>query len=259
MGRRSAQKHAFTLMDVIMSMAVIATLMALLLPSLTLVRETSRRVACASNVRQIGLGLAMYGDDHHEMLPPSALLGAREGPVWDQMVQLRLGMDERWELPAGSDGWDGLGRLYADAYLPAGRLFYCPSHKGEHPYERYQSLFNPAAAVPTTGLVCNYQYRGIGPNGSRKLWRIEPTHSALVSDTIRAGEELSHVRGANVLRADISIFWFSDGDGVLKDEILAMGALGAGGRDRANATAAAWELFDEFSSPDSSGNDRDDR
>ncbi|MCQ6498005.1 type II secretion system protein, partial [Vibrio parahaemolyticus] len=55
-----AQRSGFTIIDVLVSIAVIAVLISILMPSLSLVRETTRRLVCSSNIRQHGMGLAMY-------------------------------------------------------------------------------------------------------------------------------------------------------------------------------------------------------
>ena len=51
--------RGFSLIDVLVSMAVIAVLLGIMLPSLGQVKLIAKRVACASNVRQIGIGLGI--------------------------------------------------------------------------------------------------------------------------------------------------------------------------------------------------------
>ncbi len=54
---------AFTLIELMMVIAIIGILAALLLPALSRSKETARRVACQSNLRQSGLGMSMYTDE----------------------------------------------------------------------------------------------------------------------------------------------------------------------------------------------------
>lgn len=232
--------RAFTLIDVLVSMAVIALLIGIMMPSLSLVKETARRVACASNVRQIGLGFAMYGDDHKEHLPPTVFLRTPGSPQWDMMVMLRVGLDVQAQSQTPAGDWDGLGVLYVNDYLNAARLFYCPSHTGEHTYDRYASMFG--SPLGTQSVVCNYQYRGTGPNNQSKLWRIIPSHSALVTDSLRSVEDFNHRKGTNVLRADLTMYWFSDSEGNLSSNLInaAVGPSEAG----ADAVRNAWEMLD---------------
>lgn len=54
-----------------MVVAVIAVLAALLLPALGMARESSRRLACSSNMKQVGLAILTYEATAH-FLPPAA-------------------------------------------------------------------------------------------------------------------------------------------------------------------------------------------
>jgi len=62
--------RAFTLIELLVVIAIIALLAALLLPALRSARETAKRSACLSNLRQITQGLLIYADDYRGFLPP---------------------------------------------------------------------------------------------------------------------------------------------------------------------------------------------
>ncbi len=53
-------RRKFTLIELLAVVGIIAILAALLMPALTRARERARRVACASNVNQIGLAITQY-------------------------------------------------------------------------------------------------------------------------------------------------------------------------------------------------------
>ena len=63
---------AFTLVELLVVIAVIALLAALLLPALAGAKEKGRQAACINNVRQQALAVFMYAQDQNDLLPPVA-------------------------------------------------------------------------------------------------------------------------------------------------------------------------------------------
>jgi len=62
-------RPAFTLLELLVVISVIALLAALLLPALSRTKELGRATACLSNLHQIGLGLQIYVQDNKNRLP----------------------------------------------------------------------------------------------------------------------------------------------------------------------------------------------
>lgn len=60
---------AFSLIELLVAVAIIAVLIALLFPALASVRESSRRTTCASGLRQWGVAMLAYRNDHRQHLP----------------------------------------------------------------------------------------------------------------------------------------------------------------------------------------------
>ena len=61
--------EAFTLVELLIVIAIIAILAALLLPAFARAKELSRRTACSQNLRQLSLALALYATDNRDVLP----------------------------------------------------------------------------------------------------------------------------------------------------------------------------------------------
>ena len=72
------RRTAFTLIELLVVIAIIAILAAILFPVFSRARENARKSACASNLKQIGLGFAQYSQDYDEMMPHD---GAVAGPA----------------------------------------------------------------------------------------------------------------------------------------------------------------------------------
>jgi prepilin-type N-terminal cleavage/methylation domain-containing protein len=69
-GRRKA--GAFTLVELLVVIGIIAVLIAILLPALSKARAAANRVACLSNVKQLYNGILMYCNDNHGWFPTCA-------------------------------------------------------------------------------------------------------------------------------------------------------------------------------------------
>ena len=62
-------RRAFTVIELLVVIGIIAVLLAILLPALEKVRENATTVKCATNLHTVGQSLAMYANDNHGNYP----------------------------------------------------------------------------------------------------------------------------------------------------------------------------------------------
>ena len=63
------KRRGFTLIEVLIVIAIIAVLAAILFPVFASVRESGRRVTCLSNLRQLGMAMSLYSQDADDLYP----------------------------------------------------------------------------------------------------------------------------------------------------------------------------------------------
>jgi prepilin-type N-terminal cleavage/methylation domain-containing protein len=129
--RRANRRTAFTLVELLVVIGIIALLIAILLPSLSKARESANRTACLSNLRQLGTAMMMYTNDNRGFFPRAAASGTSDD-------------DWIWHPIASRDKHQS--RLVP--YLSADRQFYdkhyrCPSDVIEqHPTYPFSYTLN---------------------------------------------------------------------------------------------------------------------
>lgn len=71
MFHRTKLKKDFTLLELMVVIAIIGILLSFLIPVLSRARESARDASCKSNLKQWGMGIAMYSSDNRSYLPAS--------------------------------------------------------------------------------------------------------------------------------------------------------------------------------------------
>jgi prepilin-type N-terminal cleavage/methylation domain-containing protein len=200
---RRCYRPGFSLLELIVVLAVATILTGLLLPAMNKLRENVHRVVCSSNLRQLGLGFAMYSSDYNDRLPYTVNLVEPTQPQ-ELMAAFQPGV-----------GFDGLGLLFSEGYCNAAACYYCPSHHGEHPLDRYSADWHDAEsgyalAVP---IYANYHYSGhVDWNDLERLrfWSVDAERLVLATDGLRTTSDFNHRTGMNTLHGDGSVRWRDD-------------------------------------------------
>ena len=112
----SRKGKGFTLIELLVVIAIISLLVSILLPSLNKAKQLARTVVCLSNLKQMGLGIAMYVNDNDGLLPRPYLFWYDLDdyiPIigyWDYLTK-----DTVWKCPSNPNYWTGTN--YTTSYV----------------------------------------------------------------------------------------------------------------------------------------------
>src|SRR5215203_4280922 len=102
--RQAARTNAFTLIELLIVIAVIAILVAIILPTVGKAREAANRATCLSNLRQLAISINGYLADNKTRFPEASSTNAYYSPLAPRST--------------GAQAWSTLPAAYgADAYV----------------------------------------------------------------------------------------------------------------------------------------------
>jgi prepilin-type N-terminal cleavage/methylation domain-containing protein len=180
----SQRNRGFSLVEILVVVAIVMVLLAFLFPVVTMARETARRTVCVSNLHQIGLACQAYAGDNRSYFP----------------------------YGAGSVSPDPLiPKVVAPGYIENPRILYCPSAR----YNYYLPWFPPIYFEKTYPRSIGYYYFNcLGYARSPRTLSHNPGWT-LMTDiasqwvTLDTMHSLDKVGGIYILRLDAGVTWMN--------------------------------------------------
>ncbi len=219
--------RGFSMIELLVVLSIVMVLTGLLMPGITKARHSAYRLMCASNMRQIGVGLMLHGDDHSGSLPDSHL---QELGRFEEMGAINTGeTDDLTRRPT----YDGLGLLWEFRYIESPRCLYCPAHHHHHTFEADSAYYDSIDGDFPRRIYSNYHYTGplrldedggIVQGGFRSLARAG--RFIMVTDSLRSVEDFNHDIGTNVLYSDGSTLWEADAESRFRRSLPLESSLG---------------------------------
>jgi prepilin-type N-terminal cleavage/methylation domain-containing protein len=115
------RRGAFTLVELLVVIGIIALLISILLPSLNRARESAVRTQCLSNLRELGNALSLYAAQFNGRVPIGFLAGTA-GPEYQFSYVVNFNNGSNSNV-----GPTNLGLLAAARLIKSGQAYFCPS------------------------------------------------------------------------------------------------------------------------------------
>lgn len=129
--RHRCPSRAFTLVELLVVIGIIAILVAILLPALNKARAMAQTTACAANLRQIGFGFQTYRSDWNNCLPPEDAYSSHTaplGPTYDWYFNKDYMMWSSLGPYLGMPHQPGTTHLDGSYHMDWGFIEYNPNH-----------------------------------------------------------------------------------------------------------------------------------
>ena len=150
--------RAFTLVELLVVITIIAILAGLLLPALTRAKSKAHQISCLNNYRQLQICWQMYCDDNQDTLPANEAINVTY---------------DRTALSVGANSWLQ-GNAWTDTSLTniqRGVLFHYNQSVNTYKCPADTSTVRDLGQIPRTRSVAMSMYMNVGPNPTSRWFR----------------------------------------------------------------------------------------
>jgi len=182
---RTVARSAFTLVELLVMIAIIGSLVSLLLPAVQAAREAARRLSCQSNLRQLGIAITNF-ETANKYFPPSS-----------------------WAVSAASDPWSGQARLLP--YVEGDTLFQKVDFSKPYSDQANKDLFPPNGVpqhFPLSYGLCTGIFKVYDPatktDGGTAFAPFAKLGASVFSDGLSNTLAISEIKAFNPRSQDIA-------------------------------------------------------
>ena len=165
--RNSLIASKFTLVELMIVIAIIAVLAAMLLPALNKARDKAKSITCISNLKQVGTAMALYASDNNDFVTSFCQNSSLDQYVWNSLLAIYTGAANNAEYAKGL------------------KSFICPSHpQMKNAIGEAIDRMNPSWVSTSYGIHPELYSNG----GTMALWGAKLSRLTKPSSALYCGE-----------------------------------------------------------------------